>query len=41
MKKEKISRDYDAEEAGFESGGGGGAAKEEKGPVPMEISNSP
>jgi len=37
VKKEKISRDYDAEEAGFESTNG----KEEKGPVDMEISNSP
>jgi len=34
VKKEKISRDYDAEEAGYE-------AEKEKGPVPMEISNSP
>jgi len=37
VKKEKVSRDYDAEEEGFESTNG----KEEKGPVDMEISNSP
>jgi len=36
VKKEKITRDYDAEEAGYEN-----SVKEEKGPVPMEISNSP
>lgn len=34
-KKEKITRDYDAEEAGYE------ASNKEKGPAPMEISNSP
>jgi arginine/serine-rich splicing factor 12 len=37
VKKEKITRDYDAEEAGYEAA----SIKEEKGPVPMEISNSP
>jgi len=36
-KKDKISRDYDAEEAGFESTNG----RDEKGPADMEISNSP
>jgi hypothetical protein len=36
VKKEKITRDYDAEEAAYEN-----SVKEEKGPVPMEISNSP
>ena len=34
-KDKKISRDYDAEEKGYENG------KDEKGPVDMEISNSP
>lgn len=37
VKDKKISRDYDAEEKGFENANG----KDEKGPVDMEISNSP